>query len=242
MKMLVMTGKIILSILIMTVLVSVSIFVVGCGEVDDEAEAEDEFVVVNNQPSIEVIPDQTVDVGAKTSAKANITDADVGDTHTIKASSDDTTIAAVSVDGASLTITGKAAGTATITVTATDNSRQNNAKANPVMFKVRVNKVEGLLVPRDPAYSDLLEAWEDGDDDLADKIFNRATKLRAGLEFRRDTFAINEEQTILVAQTDEGRGLVLAGRARFEAGGNIDLGWITLVKRGALRVLTHYDP
>ena len=64
------------------------------------------------------------------------------------------------------------------------------------MFKVRVNKVEGLLVPRDPAYSDLLEAWEDGDDDLADKIFNRATKLRAGvvrLEFRRDTFAINEE-------------------------------------------------
>ena len=241
MKMFVMTGKIILSILIMAVLVSIPIFVVGCGEVDDEAEAEDEFVV-NNPPSIGAIPDQTVDVGSTVEVEVTITDADVGDAHTIKASSDDTTIAAVSVDGASLTITGKAAGTATITVTATDNSRQNNAKANPVMFKVRVNKVEGLLVPRDPAYSDLLAAWEDGDDDLADKIFNRATKLRAGLEFRRDTFAINEEQTILVAQTDEGRGLVLAGRARFEAGGNIDLGWITLVKRGALRVLTHYDP
>ena len=241
MKMFVMHRKIILSILIMTVLTSVSILVVGCGEVDDEAETADELVV-NNPPSIGAIPDQTVDVGSTVEVEVTITDADVGDTHTINASSDDTTVAAVSVDGASLTITSKAAGTTTITVTAKDDSGQDNAKANPVTFKVSVNEVEGILVPRDPAYSDLLEAWDDGDDDLVDKMFNRATKLRAGLEFRRDTFAVNEEQTILVAHTDEGKGLVLIGRSRFEVRGDLDLGWITYVKRGALRVLTHYDP
>ena len=241
MKMSVRHRKITLSILIMAVLASVSIFVVGCGEVDDEAEAEDEFVV-NNQPSIGAISDQTVDVGSTVEVAVTITDADVGDTHTINASSGDTTIAAVSVDGASLTTTSKAAGTTTITVTATDNSGQDNAKANPITFKVSVNEVEGLLVPRDPAYSDLLEAWEDEDDDLVDKIFDRATKLRAGLEFRRDTFAVNEEHTILVGHTDEGKGLVLIGRSRIQAGGDIDLGWIALVKRGNLRVLTRYDP
>ena len=82
MKMSVRHRKITLSILIMAVLASVSIFVVGCGEVDDEAEAEDEFVV-NNQPSIGAISDQTVDVGSTVEVAVTITDADVGDTHTI---------------------------------------------------------------------------------------------------------------------------------------------------------------
>lgn len=236
--MLVMNRKIALSI-IATILMSISLFVVGCGEADDEAEDE---LVVNNQPSIGAIPDQTVDAGSRIEVEVTITDADVGDTHTINASSADTTIAAVSVDEPSLTITGKAAGTTTITVNARDDSGQDNAKANPVKFKVSVNEVESLLVPKDPAYSDLLDAWDDGDDDLVDEIFNRATKLRAGLEFRRDTFAINEEQTILVGHTPEGSGLVLVGRTRFEAGGSVKLGWLTFVKRGNVRVLTHYDP
>ena len=91
-------------------------------------------------------------------------------------------------------------------------------------------------------FSDLLEASANGNDDLVEELFNRATKLRVGLEFPRDTFAVNEEHTVLVAHTDEGKGLVLIGRTRLEAGGNIQLGWLTFVKRGALRVLTHYDP
>ena len=45
----------------------------------------------------------------------------------------------LSVDETSLTITGKAAGTATITVSAADDSGQDTAEANPVTFKVSVN-------------------------------------------------------------------------------------------------------
>ena len=87
MKILVINRKITLSILMMTVLVSVSFFIIGCGEVDDETE---DGLVVNNQPSIETISDQTVDVGNTVEVKIIITDADVGDTHTISAASDDT--------------------------------------------------------------------------------------------------------------------------------------------------------
>ena len=57
MKMFVMTGKIILSILIMTVLVSVSIFVVGCGEAYDEEEEEIDPGDASAISSVLVIPD-----------------------------------------------------------------------------------------------------------------------------------------------------------------------------------------
>ena len=60
--MLVMNRKSIVSILT-TVLVSISHFVVGCGEADDDTE-----VVVNSQPSIGAIPDQTVNVGGTVEA------------------------------------------------------------------------------------------------------------------------------------------------------------------------------
>ena len=193
----------------------------------------------NSQPVIEAISDQTLEVDDKTAVEINVTDADIEDTHIINASSDDTAIATVSVNNTTLTITGIAGGMTTITVSATDDSGQDNAEATPETFEVTVR---GNTVPRDPAFSDLLEASANGNDDLVEELFNRATKLRVGLEFPRDTFAVNEEHTVLVAHTDEGKGLVLIGRTRLEAGGNIQLGWLTFVKRGALRVLTHYDP
>ena len=94
----------------------------------------------NTQPTIKPISDITLDVGDERTVEVNITDADVEDIHTISATSDDTTVATVSVDGATLTITGKAAGTAAITVTATDDSGQDNAEATPLTFRVGVKK------------------------------------------------------------------------------------------------------
>ena len=123
-------------------------------------------------------------------------------------------------------------------MSATDGSGKNNASATPLTFQVTV--LLNNTVPGDPAFSTLVEASANGDD--LKPLFHRATKLRAGLEFPRNTFAVNEKHTILVAHTDEGRGLVLIGGARFDAGGDMHLGWLTLVKRGDLRVLTHYDP
>ena len=100
---------------------------------------------------------------------------------------------------------------------------------------------EALTVPNEPSFSEFVEAW-DNDNDLFEELKAQATRLCAGLEFPRDTFAINDEFTILVAHTPEGDGLVLQGNSRFQAGGGINLGWLTLEKRGDLRVLTHYAP
>ena len=123
-----MNCKIVVSILANVLLVT-TLALIGCGAFDD-----------NNQPALEPITDQTLDVGDKTTVDVYITDADIEDTHTINASSDDTAIATVFVNAASITITGKAEGIATITVSVTDDSGQDNAAATPVAFKVTVNE------------------------------------------------------------------------------------------------------
>ena len=137
MRMLVVNRKSIMSILT-TVLVSISFFVVGCGEAEDDTEVE---VVVNSQPSIGAIPDQTVNVGGTMEVKVIITDADVADTHTVKASADNTNVATVSVSGTTLTIKAVAVGTATLTVSVTDDSGQDNTAAVPVTFTLTVNEL-----------------------------------------------------------------------------------------------------
>lgn len=136
MKMLVINRKSIVAVLT-TVLVSISLFIVGCGEADDETEVE---FVVNSQPSIGAIPDQTVDVEGTVEVNVIITDADIGDTHTILVSSDKANVATVSVSGPTLTIKGVAVGTATLTVFAADDSNQDSADAVPVAFAVTVNE------------------------------------------------------------------------------------------------------
>lgn len=93
----------------------------------------------NSQPVIEAISDQTLEVGDETTIEVNITDVDVEDTHTVSASSDDAVIATVSVNNTTLTITGVVEGTTIITVSATDNSGQDNTAATPLTFKVTVN-------------------------------------------------------------------------------------------------------
>ena len=99
---------------------------------------------------------------------------------------------------------------------------------------------EAVTVPKDPSFSDFLAALDN--DDLFQELKDRATRLCAGLEFPVDTFAINDDFTVLVAHTPDGTGLVLSGGIRSEAGGSINLGWLTFVPGGALRVLTHYAP
>ena len=117
-------------LILTTVLLSMSFVFIGCGAFEDD----------NNQPSIKTITDQTLNLDDKITVDVNITDADIDDTHTINASSDDRTVATVSVGAASITITAKAEGVATITVSATDDSGQDNAAATPVAFKVTVNE------------------------------------------------------------------------------------------------------
>ena len=124
-----MHPKIRVSILTVVLLVT-SLALISCGAFEDD----------NNQPAIEPITDKTLDVGDETTAEVNITDADIDDTHIISASSEDGSVATVSVDAAVITVTGKAEGIATITVSVTDDSGQDNAAATPVAFEVTVNE------------------------------------------------------------------------------------------------------
>ena len=73
-------------LILITVVLGMSFVLIGCGFFDD-----------NSQPEVERITNQTLYVGGKTTVEVNVTDAEVDDTHTISASSDDTSIATVSV-------------------------------------------------------------------------------------------------------------------------------------------------
>ncbi len=100
---------------------------IGCGQED------------NSQPVIESIPDIKLNVDAESTVVVNITDADLRDTHSIRASSDDKAIAIVSVNNTTLSISSTlAGGVTTITVSATDDSGQDNAESTPVTFQVSV--------------------------------------------------------------------------------------------------------
>ena len=93
----------------------------------------------NSQPVIESIPDIKLNVDAESTVVVNITDADLRDTHSIRASSDDKAIAIVSVNNTTLSISSTlAGGVTTITVSATDDSGQDNAESTPVTFQVSV--------------------------------------------------------------------------------------------------------
>lgn len=120
--------KIVLLIII-SILFGVPFVLIGCGALDN-----------NTQPTLDPISDKTLDVSDERTVDVYITDADVDDTHIINASSDNPSVATVSVDENSVIITGKAVGMTTITVTATDDSGQDNATSTPVTFEVTVNE------------------------------------------------------------------------------------------------------
>ena len=98
--------------------------------------------------------------------------------------------------------------------------------------------------PQILSYSNYIRAYEAGDGDLVKELFNRATELRAGLEFPRDTFAVDRERGILIAHAANGLGVIDRGVGqRLEMFGDDYIGRsIVFEKRGNLRVLTHYQP
>ena len=112
----------------LSTLLFTSLCFVGCGAFEDD----------NGEPSIGGITDKTLNVGAETTVEVTITDTDFRDTHSIRASSDDTAIATVSVNDTTLTISTFAEGVTTITVAGTDDSGQDNATTTPVTFQVFV--------------------------------------------------------------------------------------------------------
>ena len=102
---------------------------------------------------------------------------------------------------------------------------------------------EALTVPKEPSYSEFVAAW-DNDEELFEELKARATRLCAGLEFPRDTFAINDEFTVLVVHKADGSGLVIRGRINFVLRGNssYDSNWLKFEPSGDNYVITHYAP
>ena len=113
-----------------TLLLIVSIVIIGCGR-------------ENEQPFIETIADQTVAVNARKMVEIYITDTDEKDMHTVSAYSKNTNIATVSINDrhinsigvADLSIEGVTAGSTLVTVSATDDSGQDNA-TDELVFEV----------------------------------------------------------------------------------------------------------
>ena len=94
--------------------------------------------VPNSRPVVDSIPALTVARGSTGTRTVTVTDGDSGDTHTVTAKSSDTSVATVSVSGKTLTVSGVAAGSATITVRATDDSGASNRRSSAVTFSVTV--------------------------------------------------------------------------------------------------------
>lgn len=101
----------------------------------------------------------------------------------------------------------------------------------------------GGSAPQPLSYSNYIRASEAGNDDLVNDLLNRATELRTGLGFPKDTFAVDRKRGILVAHTADGWGVIeRPGMGTKVAGSRILLGWISYEKRGNQWVLTHYMP
>lgn len=134
------------SLLISTVVLFgiLSVFI-GCGFFEGD----------NNPPSIETLTDETITdqtvtlaVNSRKTVEFFITDVDDDDTHTVSASSEDTTVATASVADTTVTIKGVAAGSTTVTITATDDSGQDNAAAD-LVYAVTV--IEPQVVASTPS-------------------------------------------------------------------------------------------
>lgn len=91
-------------------------------------------------------------------------------------------------------------------------------------------------VATNPSYSDFIRA-----SNAMNKLKNRATELRAGLEFPRNTFAVDRKRGILIAHKPDGtRFIHNTGMPLTER--HFTQKRITFEKRGDLWILTHYDP
>ena len=110
-----------------------AVLVAGCGGGGDSAPS-------NVSPSVGALDDLTLTVGEEVRVQVSVMDADAADTHTLAATSSDPDVVSVSASGAALVVSGRAVGSATISVTARDSSGAANAESPSVSFTVTVEE------------------------------------------------------------------------------------------------------
>ena len=130
------------------ILVAVAM-ITGCGGGGGSGGSAGTGVGTNLQPSVGALGDQSLEIGESVNVEVSVSDGNAGDTHSVTARSSDSEVASVTVSGTELTVNGVAAGTATITVTARDNSGAANAESPSVSFSVTVSSgwVQGRFEP-----------------------------------------------------------------------------------------------
>ena len=106
--------------------------VVGCGGGGGSSTP------VNTPPVVAPIGDRMLTPGDSVQIAVSVSDGNVGDRHSLQATTSDADVATVSANGSTIMVTATGVGTATITVTATDNSGSRNATSAAVTFTVTV--------------------------------------------------------------------------------------------------------
>ena len=94
--------------------------------------------VGNARPVVAPIADRTVANGVTDTVDVDVTDADADDAHTLSAGSDDNPTALAYATGGLVKVDALHRGTATVSVTATDDSGASNAASAPATFQVTV--------------------------------------------------------------------------------------------------------
>ena len=112
-----------------------AVLVTGCGGGGGGGSAPS-----NVSPSVGALDDLLLTVGEEVRVQVSVTDADAADTHTLAATSSDPDVVSVSASGAALVVSGRAVGSATISVTARDSSGAANAESPSVSFAVTVEE------------------------------------------------------------------------------------------------------
>ena len=99
-------------------------------------------MATNKRPRIALIGDQVLQIGDSIDVAVTITDGDAMDTHAIAASTPDACVTELVVRGEALSLTALQAGSVTVTVTATDDSGEDNATSADHAFTVEVHHPE----------------------------------------------------------------------------------------------------
>lgn len=147
------TFSVINFLILLTIVFGGSSVLIGCGS--------------NDQPFFETIDDQTLAIDARRTVEIHIRDSDKKDMHTVSASSANNRIATVVVNDRSIdpisiadfTIEGVAEGRTFITVSATDDSGENNATFDQE-FMVTVVEPEIIVSTASPLKESTLDGSE----------------------------------------------------------------------------------
>ena len=94
-----------------------------------------------------------------------------------------------------------------------------------------------------PSYSQLQAVIAAKDKKEIQRCLDAATRLKEGLMFPLDTFAVNKEKTLLIANDKEGTGILRStGGVRRKSRGDIQETGILYLGSGPGRTIYHYQP